>query len=550
MVVAAALAVLAAVAYAPASRLPFVNYDDNEYVRNNAHVRGGLSLETVRWAFTTAYDLNYHPLTWVSLAADGSIAGADPQPLARTMHRTNVALHAATVATLFLLLAGATGADAPAAFVAAVFAVHPVHVESVAWVSERKDLLCGWFYLLAIVAHVKFARADTAGGRRAAFALTLVAGVAALLSKPMAVTLPVVLLVIDFWPLRRFAWGPAPAAGSVTVPRAILEKVPLIVAAAALSWVTFAAQASAGAVQSIGDRPLAARAQQVPVAYVRYLFKVLWPTDLSPYYPYHPSLPPLVVARSVVLLLAVTGAVLKCGRRFPHLAAGWIWFGVTLAPVVGFVPAGRQAIADRYLYLPMIGPAVMVAWGARDLIRRTPTARVGGWMAAVAMVVALMVITWRQIGYWSDTRTLFARALAVDPDNAFAHAQLGYLDKIDGRVATARWHYEQAVRLDPGYADATYLLANMVLPTDPAAAARYYRMTLAVRPHDARAENNLGVALSVDPARAAEAAALFRSAAIDSPDWADPHLNLGRLMLAHGRPDLAAAEFAAAGHHP
>jgi Flp pilus assembly protein TadD len=548
LLVAAALAVVATVAYAPAGRLPFVNYDDNEYVLRNPHTLAGLTRETVHWAFTTAYDLNYHPLTWVSLAIDTSMTGStDPAALSRTMHRTNVALHAASAAVLFLLLAMATGADAPAAFAAAVFAVHPAHVESVAWVSERKDVLCGLFFLLAVTGHVLFVQARTPSRRWPMYAATVLAGVAALLSKPMAVTLPVVLLAIDFWPLRRFAWGPTPAGRAITVRRAVVEVLPLVAAAIALSWITYVAQENAGAVQTIGDRPMMSRVLHVPVNYVRYLGKIVWPTDLSPYYMYHPSVPPLAFVGSVALLLAVTAVAAWQGRRRPYLIVGWIWFGVTLGPVVGIIPAGRQAIADRYLYLPLVGPAVMVAWAAADVLRRSTVAAT---VVAIAIVAALTGVTWHQIGYWGDTRTLFTHALAVDPDNAFAHAQLGYLDKVDGQLGTARWHYEQAVRLDPGYGDATYNLANMELPTDPASAAEHYRMTLAARPHDPRAENNLGVALSHDPAHAAEAAQMFRAAAADDPGWADPHLNLGRLYQSFGRPDLAAAEFLAAGRRP
>ena len=519
LIVAAVLAVGTAVAYAPAARLGFINYDDGDYVLDNPHVTAGLSAATVRWAFTTGHAANYHPLTWLSLAADAPAASV--ADLAAAMHRTNVALHAASVAVLFLLLAVPTGADAAAAVVAAVFAVHPAHVESVAWVAERKDVLCGLLFLSAVLAHVTV---RPVGWRVAA---TTLLGAAALLSKPMAVSLPLVLLLTDAWPLRRRpAW---------------LEQVPLLVLSAATCWVTVAVQSAAGAVQSLADVSLSARLQNVPAAYARYLGLVLWPTRLSIFYPYRPTLPPAAVAGGAAVLVVGTAAAVWAGRRRPFVAVGWLWFVVTLGPVIGVVQVGWQSLADRYLYLPLVGPTVVVVWAAR----RT---RWAGGVLAVAVVAALAVATRQQLSYWRDTRTLFARSLALEPDNAVAHVQLGYLDKLDGDTAGAERHYAEAVRLVGRYGEAAFNLANLLRPKDPAAAVRYYRLALHSLPHDARVENNLGVTLGQDPARSAEAADHLRAAAADDPAYPDPHVNLGRLLLARGHPDAAAAEFGAALH--
>ncbi len=541
LIVAALLAVATRVLYAPVDRLPFVNYDDNEYVYDDPPVLAGLSAATVRWAFTTGHAANYHPLAWLSLAADASLAGptrppidwAHPSTLASRMHETSADLHAANVAVLFLLLAVATGADAAAAVAAAVFAAHPVHVESVAWVAERKDVLCGLFYLLAMGAHTAYARATTPGWRWAAYGATLVLGGAALLSKPMAVSLPFALLLWNVWPLRR----------AIRPRRAVLEQLPLGALSAAFCWVTVAVQSAGGAVQSLANMPLAARAQNVPAAYARYLLKLAWPTGLTVFYPYHNAPPPAGVIGSVVLLAVVTAVAVRVGRRLPYVTVGWLWFLVTLGPVIGIVQVGWQSIADRYAYLPMIGPAVAVVWGVRQLSRRRPA--VGGGIAvAVAVVFARMSLV--QLGYWTSTRALFERSLAVAPDNAVAHTQLGYLEKSEGHPDAARRHYEAAAGLVRGYGDAAYNLGNLLVTKDPAEAARYYRLALASWPGDPRVQNNLGVALSADPATAAEAARQFAAAARDNPAWADPHLNMGRLLLSHGRPDLARVEFAAA----
>jgi tetratricopeptide (TPR) repeat protein len=512
--VAVALAIGTAILYAPAGHHGFVNYDDADYAYDNPHVTAGLSAEAARWAFTTGFAANYHPLTWISLAADAS--RASPNDLAATMHWTNIALHAANVALLFLLLAVATGTDAPAAAVAVLFAVHPVHVESVAWVAERKDVLCGLFYLSAMVAHVAI---RSRGWRVVA---TTLLGAAALLSKPMAVSLPVALLLVDYWPLRR------------VTTRAVVDQLPLLALSAAFCWVTVAVQSAGGAVQSLADVPLAARAQNVPAAYARYLGKLAWPSGLSVFYPYHAALPPMAVAASVALLVGVTAIALWAGRRVPYVAFGWLWFGVTLGPVIGIVQVGYQSLADRYLYLPLIGPAVIVVWGVRDLLGR---ARAVGWAIAAGVAAVLAVATYRQLAYWTDTRTLFNRSLAVAPDNPVAEAQLGWLDRTEGNLPSAEAHYARAVQLLARYGDAAFNLGNLLLPKDPAAALRCYELALRSMPDDPRVLNNL---------RYAQAVVHLQAAIIARPRDADPHVDLGQLLLNYGQRESAAKEFAAA----
>lgn len=358
--------------YFPAWHLDFVNYDDQGYVYENPHVLGGLTPQSVAWAFRTTDLANYHPITWLSFELDVSLFGARPGAI----HLENVLIHFLNTVLLFLILGRATGDLQPSLVAAAIFAVHPVHVESVAWISERKDVLSGLFFLLGIAAYLRFVSKKERGGRWAAYLAVVVCFSLGLLAKPMIVTFPFVLLLLDYWPLRRIGFGEAVkrprGAGLAVQPisrkKAVLEKIPLFGLAGVSSAITMQVQKSGGAMMDPQKLPLANRAANAAVSYARYLGKIIWPARLSIFYPHPLSWPALVVVGSIVLLIAITIVCIRSARRLPYLIVGWLLFLGTLVPVIGLVQVGWQSIADRYLYLPLIGPVIMLAWGGQSLV--------------------------------------------------------------------------------------------------------------------------------------------------------------------------------------
>ena len=412
----------------------FVDYDDNLYVTANPHVKEGLTLAGVRWAFTTFAAANWHPLTWISLMLDWSIGG----PGARVFHLTNLILHLADVLLLFFCLDRMTGRRLPSAVTAALFAIHPLHVESVVWIAERKDVLSTLFLLLTLVAYAGFVERPGLV-RRIAVVLLFALG---LLAKPMLVTLPVLLLMLDAWPLRRQEpWR-----------RLVLEKAPLLALSIATGVVTVVAQRQGGTVGTLTIYPLGVRVANAVVATATYLGKAIWPTRLAVFYP-HPgaTLSAWTVAGSAVILTALTIWTIHERRSRPYLLLGWAWYLMTLAPVVGIVQVGWQARADRYTYIPLIGIFLGVVWALSDRFADRPALLSG--MASAALVV-LGVGAFVQAGYWRDSETLFQHALAVTENNAVAHNNLGTALLRRGLPSQAEEHFAEAVRIDPSFADA------------------------------------------------------------------------------------------------
>ena len=467
-------------AFFPSLRNGFVDYDDDVYVTANTHVQSGLTLAGMVWSLGSTAGGNYwHPLTWLSHMLDCQIFGLRPWG----HHLTSVLFHSANTVLLFVVLRRMTKATWRSLLVAALFGLHPLRVESVAWVAERKDVLSAFFGLLAIIFYVRYAegRRQEAEGRMpqpatrnpqlaaspspsairhppsAIFCLlSLGFFTLGLMSKPMLVTLPFVLLLLDYWPLRRLQRltpaqpSPLPPQPS-TVWRLLVEKLPFFVFAAGTSVAASWVQKGAG-VTAVG-LPLGARAGNALVAYSRYLGKLIWPVKLAVLYPHPIYWPAETVALAVLLLLAVTVFVLALGRRHPYLRVGWFWFVGTLVPVIGLVQAGAQSMADRYTYLPMIGLLVMLVWGAHELTRQWRY-RVIAWAgAAVAMTVCCLALTRQQIGYWKDTETLFRHALAVTRDNAIAHLKLGTTLSDQGRFEEAISELHEAIRLKPDDSD-------------------------------------------------------------------------------------------------
>ncbi len=524
----------------------FVNLDDPVYVSHNIHVNRGLTWGGLRWALTSFHSANWHPLTWISHMLDCSLWGLDPGP----HHLTSLALHALNTLLLLLALRKLSGDFWCSAFVAALFAVHPLHVESVAWIAERKDLLSGSFAMLTLWAYAAYVHRPTRGR----YALTTALFAAGLASKPMLVTLPLVLLLLDYWPLGR--------------PR-LAEKIPWFGLSAASSVVTFLAQRAGGAV--VEEIPLAARMANAAVAYVLYLKKTVWPQDLAVFYP-HPYLPgsaPFAawqVAGAAVLLAAVSAAVIVLRRR-PYLAVGWLWFCGMLVPVIGLAQIGDQALADRYTYLPLLGVFVALAWGAQDLARARPRLRAPLAATAGGLLLALSAVARVQVSHWRDSTTLFEHALATTQGNYVAHLNLGVVLEERGQVDLALRHYRAAVDSRPDYANALASLGGLLArigqmeqaaaylergvradpdhPTvlynlgwieeqrgAPNRAAEYYERALAADPDNVDARINLGVlrAMAGDlPA----AAAHFRSVLERYPADTDALLNLGRVAEEH-----------------
>jgi tetratricopeptide (TPR) repeat protein len=498
-----------ALVYAPVRHHAFVNFDDTQYVAENAHVSAGLTRNAVEWAFTTTHAGNWHPLTWLSHMLDVQLFGLD----AGAHHVMNVFLHAANALLLFWLWLRMSGALGRSAFVAAVFAVHPLHVESVAWIAERKDVLSACFGLLCLLAYDGYRRTATP----ARYAWVVVTFALALLSKPMLVTLPALLLLLDWWPLGRTA--------AVPLPRLLLEKAPLFALSAASSAITLSAQSGGGAVKALEALPLGRRAANALVAYAGYVRRTLWPEGLAVLYPYPSTIETWKLVGALALLGLVTWLALRGRTRRPYLAVGWLWYLGMLVPVIGLVQVGSQPMADRYMYLPMVGLLVMLAWGVAELVMAPPARR---WlpMAAALSVIACAVIARRQVGHWRDSIALWEHALAVTRDNPRAHANLAHALSKQGRLDEALPHYGEAVRLKPDFAEAHnnlgYALAGQGRHAD---AIGHYREAVRLIPDYHEAQNNLGVALAEQGEP--EAIVHFKEALRIRPDVAEVHNNLG-----------------------
>jgi Flp pilus assembly protein TadD len=535
----ALLAVLALAVFWPVTGFPFVEFDDDVFVAANRWVRSGaIGPRDVLEAFSTFTVGNWYPIPMLSHRLDVALFGLSPG----RFHAVNLALHLASTLLLFRAFRRMTGRAAESATVAALFAIHPLHVETVAWIAERRDLLCGLFSILTIDAWGRYAESPS----RRRYLATALWMALAMLSKPMAVTLPFVLLLLDGWPLGRLAEiaGSPAGARAVGLKRAIFEKWPLLAMAAADLAVTIVAQLGGGAVSGLEAVPLGIRVANALLSYVRYLGMTLWPSGLSVFYPFPSAAPPLWQPAGAAIALACLSALaIREARRRPYLLFGWLWYLGTLVPVIGLMQAGAQAIADRYTYLPLTGIFVIAAWGTTDALA---AAGAGRRAAAAAWLLALAsagTLAHRQVGVWRDTEALFGHAVRVTEGNWLAHNNLGRHLWEKGRPAEAESHLREALRIRPGYAEAQHNL-GMVLAARGAVEEATARFREAVRlaPADADSRLSLGVAL----ARAGdtgEAVGQLREAVRLRPDHAEGRLDLGRALLEGGRPGEASAQF-------
>jgi protein O-mannosyl-transferase len=521
------LFLLVTVCFLPAVTHGFITYDDPVYVTENAHVRGGLTWENVRWAFQSTEASNWHPLTWLSHMADVQAFGLRPWG----HHLTSVLLHAFNALLLFAALRRLTGALWRSLFVAALFGLHPLHVESVAWISERKDVLSTTFWMLALLAYAERMERVRSGrpGAPAFYALALVSFALGLMCKPMLVTLPCVLLLLDFWPLGRFT-------GTTARSRwlAVAEKIPFALLAVAACAATLFAQGHGDAVASMEDFPWRVRAANALLSYCVYLGKAFFPLRLAIFYPFSAESPPHweILAAGALLSGIMVGA-LALGRSCPYVLVGWLWFAGTLIPVIGLVQVGGQALADRYTYVPLIGVFIAVTWSAADIAQRLKVAPPVLCSIAAAELAALGVLTCIQLGYWRDGTTLFRHAAAVTENNWVAHANL-YATLAGSSSPEAGAELQETLRIMASYADKFDRKGAELERTSghSAEAIREYRKAVAIMPDLAGPHVVLGQALARSPGGLPEAIEEFRAAVRLKPDLASAHYNLGTALAA------------------
>ncbi|MBW2570177.1 MAG: tetratricopeptide repeat protein [Deltaproteobacteria bacterium] len=493
----------------------FICFDDKPYVTENRRVQSGLTVKGFIWAFTTFHASNWHPLTWLSHMLDCELYGLNPMG----HHWTSLQIHIANTLLLFFILQYMTGALWRSAFVAALFALHPLHVESIAWVAERKDVLSTFFGMLALLSYCRYAKQPTLAG----YLLIILFLSMGLMAKPMLVTLPFLLLLLDFWPLERLRF--------VTVFRLVLEKIPLFVPVIISSCLTFMAQQSSGAVKSLESFPLTVRAANAFVSYASYAVKAIWPHNLTVFYP-HPgnSLPLWQVFGAILLVGGASVLAIRSLKKYPYIAVGLFWYLGTLVPVIGLIQVGPQAMADRYTYIPMTGLFIIIAWGFSDLSTKWHYRKIVLTLFAVIILSVLAVSTFFQLGYWRSSIALFEYAVNITENNYLAHNNLGAALLEKGKFDKAVLHIKESLRIEPGCKAALYNLgAALSAQGKLDKAVLHYNDVLKINPEDAIVHNNLADVLSVQ-GKLDEAVLHYNKALKINSDHADAHCSLGSLL--------------------
>ena len=578
------LALVTAALFWPATRCDFVNYDDHLYVTSNVHIQQGLSFENLKWAFINLVASNWHPLTLLSHMLDCSLFGLKPWG----HHLTSVLLHAVNAMLVFLLLRNLTGTLWRSLFVAALFGVHPLRVESVAWVAERKDVLSTCFGLLSLIFYARYAQGRSRVESRELSAMDSGLGLVArppasalvprlssldyglalfclamgLMSKPMLVTWPFVFLLLDYWPLQRFLSGSRPSTLDLRlVWRLVCEKIPFFALAALASVATFMAQQHGGSVTTVEVLSFGMRGGNALISYCRYLGKLFCPTDLAVFYPHPVHWPLMEVLLAGGLLLGITVILFVQRRRYPCLLMGWLWYVGTLVPVIGLVQVGEQSLADRYTYVPSLGLLILLVWGLCGMMEEVGSRlaarsgiQPGGQLtgrrgqlvlsaAGCAAIALCMVVTRQQLGYWKDSETLFRRALAVTANNYVASNNLGNALGRKGQIDEAIARLQETIRLKPDYAAARNDLGaalGMKGKTDEAISQ--FQEALRLKPDYAEAHNNLGTAF-FSQGRINEAITRYREAIRLKPDYAEARNNLGFALLNYHQLDEAIRQY-------
>lgn len=583
LVICSLLLLVTIAAFWPVWRCDFVKYDDAEYVTENPQVAAGLAWRGCQWAFSTFHAGNWHPVTWLSHMLDCRLFGLNPG----AHHLTNLFFHVASAILLFLAFKRMTGVWRQSAFVAALFALHPLHVESVAWVSERKDVLSTFFFMLTLLAYSRYTEIKTEHGKQKAesvsptssqppssifYILALACFAFGLMSKSMLVTLPFVLLLLDYWPLKRFQLS--------TLWRLLLEKLPFFLLSIASSFITIRAQRSGGAVVPANLVPFTSRMGNALISYFRYLRKTVWPDDLAVFYPYTVTPPLWQVVAAGIFLTAISILAVVLIRRRPYLWIGWLWFLGTLVPVIGLVQVGGQSMADRYSYVPLIGIFIMLVWWTVDFTAVKPRWALVQWAVALVVLVGCFGMTRRQLHYWRNTEQLFTQALRVTKGNYIVHAiwggvlyKQGRLDEAiaqyqaslqfhpangeihdslgcalleQGKLDEATWHMQQAVRINPNLASAHNDLGQALAQQGRREeAVTQFETAVQLDPELPDAHNNLANVLFAQK-KYVDAEFHYRAALRLKPDFVPAHHNLGMVLSALGKTEEASAEFAAA----
>lgn len=551
----------------------FINFDDTIYVTDNPAVKDGLKARTIAWAFTATTASNWHPVTWLSHMTDVQLFGLNP----RGHHLTSVVLHTASALLLFLLLVQITAAPWQSLFVATLFALHPLHVESVAWVAERKDVLSGLFWTMTLLLYVRYVKKPGAASYLAALACFA----AGLMTKPMLVTLPVVMLLLDWWPLNRFRPGESPVGvkhassalpafdqhvssalpafdqdpdtgkagetfalplqknGNLTIIASLKEKLPFLLLSALSSAFTIYAQHHGGAMATLDKAPVGLRISNAIIAYATYIFDTFWPHDLAILYPFPTSIFLGQLVGAALLLALISAGVIYAGRRFPWLAVGWLWFLVTLLPVIGLIQVGGQSHADRYTYIPLTGLFIMLAWGVPALLERWRYRREALALMAGIAVCAMTAATWHQLGYWRNNITLYRHTLSVTSGNYLILNNYGIAMDQSGDYEAAIKLYQEALRVWPRSVFAhNNLGAVLARKGRYAEAIEHYQAALQLNPVYVMAMVNMGRSLA-GLGRNGEALAQYEQALKLDPASSDVHLNMAILLMKGGQRDLA-----------
>ncbi len=505
----------------------FVGFDDELYVTKNFNVQKGFTVKGLKWAFTTFHSANWHPITWLSHMSDCEFYGLNPIG----HHWTNVEFHIANTLLLFFILQYMTQSIWRSALVAALFALHPLHVESVAWVAERKDVLSTFFGMLALLAYCRYAKQPSLAG----YLLVILFLSLGLMAKPMLVTLPFLLLLLDFWPLARLRIE--------NVSRLVLEKIPLFVPVVISSCLTFMAQQSSGAVVPLESFSLKARIVNAFVSYTSYVVKAIWPSNLAVFYPHQGNtLPAWQIIVAVLLIVVATFLSIRTLKKYPYIAIGLFWYLGTLVPVIGLVQVGSQAMADRYTYIPLIGLFIIVSWGASELTLKWHYRKIFLVVSWASILTALTACAYSQAGHWKNDITLFQHALKVTDNNWPAHYNLGVAWYERKKFDDAVLQFEQVLKIKPDHAGARNNLAKILFNHGKfEEAALQLKEALKYKPHDADICNNLAV-IFASQNKFDEAISLFEQAIRINSEYADAHFNLGSLLVRHGK-------FKSAGRH-
>jgi len=509
-------------------RFPFILFDDNTYVTSNPHVLSGLTIEGVRWAFTTFSSGNWHPLTWISHMLDVNMFGLD----AGYHHLANLVFHLLCTSVLFLLMYRMTGDLWASALVATLFGVHPLHVESVVWIAERKDLLCTLFWFLGLWSYLKYVESKSLF----LYFMVIISFLAGLLCKPMIVSFPILLVLIDYWPLQRLKWADKPdKIGKISQLIIFYEKIPLFLLSIIFSIITYIAQSAGSAVNTAEMVPFYARVFNAIISYGKYLLKVFYPISLSIFYP-HPwdtsmSIPGWETAVSITILTFISYVFFRTARRSPFLIMGWLWYLIALLPTIGIVQVGGQAMADRYMYVPSIGIFIILAGTLKLAVTRYHRLNILIPTAVCIFIGANGLVAWRQAGMWQSSVVLFEQSLQQNPTSWLMHHNLAVAYGEEGKYAEAIRHYEEALRIWPGYLPSRFGLATILSKQGRTAEAIFhYEEVLKVNPDSAEAHNNLGMTL-VDAGRVGEAIEHYRNALRLMPDHPMIKKNIEKALI-------------------